>query len=382
MKKLLGNNQIAILKLVRDQQNISRSELSQLTGLTRPTVSAIVKELTAEGIIIETGKGESSGGKRPILLELNNQYRYVIGIDLGDDYVINGVLCDFCGNIVDKKKLRYENKLTSILQVLNELITDLAEHTPSDILCGVGIAVSGIVNQQTNEIIGSTTLDIKNSGLATKLEAMCGLKVLLENRPNAAALAETRFGAGKEYRNLVYITSGRGVGAGIVIDGKIFRGSFGVAGEIGKMLLPHPSLIDSNSYPRLEEFTRTSSIAAQIEKVKKNKLNFDEIVSAYHANDPEVNTIIEENAKYMAYAAQITANLLNPEIVVLGGRVAEFGAKYLHYFKCCFDQGLTQESLLNGRTITEYSHFGRLGVAVGGATVVLEQIISPQLRSF
>ncbi|MCF6175636.1 MAG: ROK family transcriptional regulator [Victivallaceae bacterium] len=378
MNKLIGNratgNRVALLNLIRDRQSLSRSELSQLTGLTRPTVSAIVNDLTTEKIIIETGKGESSGGKRPILLELNSEYRYVIGIDLGDDYVINGVLCDFCGKIVAQKKLHYENSLDDILKILKELILNLVAKTTSNRLYGVGIAVSGIVNQQTNEIIGSTTLDIKNCGLAAKLEKLCGLPVLLENRPNAAALAETRFGAGREHRSLVYITSGRGVGAGIVIDGKIFRGSFGAAGEIGEMLLPQSTAFDGNTCRQLEEFTRASSITAQVENIKNTKLSFGDIVAAYHADDPEVNSVIQENAKYMAYAAQIVANLLNPEMVVLGGRAAELGDKYLNHFRNCFKQGLIQGPL-NGQTIAEYSHFGRLGVAVGGAAIVLEKIL-------
>jgi predicted NBD/HSP70 family sugar kinase len=377
VNKLTGNkatgNRLAILNLIRDRQNISRSELSQLTGLTRPTVSAIVNDLTAEKIIIETGKGESSGGKRPILLKLNAEYRYVIGIDLGDDYVINGVLCDFCGDIVAQKKLHYENNLDDILKVLKELTRSLAAQSIPNRLSGVGIAVSGIVNQQTNEIIGSTTLDIKNHGLAVKLEKICGFPVLVENRPNAAALAETRFGAGKEYRNLVYITSGRGVGAGIVIDGQIFRGSFGAAGEIGEMLLPQSSIFDGNTCRQLEEFTRASSITAQVENIKNRQLSFDDIVTAYHTDDHEVNGVIQENAKYMAYAAQIVANLINPEIVVLGGRAAELGDKYLHHFRKYFEQGLTQGPL-SGKTIAEYSHFGRLGVAVGGAAIVLEKV--------
>jgi predicted NBD/HSP70 family sugar kinase len=380
LKKVLGKNRISILKLIRNKQSVSRSELSQLTGLTRPTVSAIVNDLTDEGIIIETGKGESSGGKRPIILELNSKYRYVIGIDLGDDYVINGVLCDFCGNIVAKDKLHYENNLDDILKILKELILKLADKTSGNPLCGVGIAVSGIINQNTNEII-STTLDIKNCKLIEKLEELCGFKVFLENRPNAAALAETRFGAGIKYRNLVYITSGRGVGAGIVIDGKIFRGSFGAAGEIGEMLLPQSSSFDGNTCRQLEEFTRSSSITAQVENIKNTQLSFDDIVSAYHANDQEVNSVIQKNAKYMAYAAQIVANIINPEMIVLGGRTAELGDKYLNQFKTYFEHGLTQGPL-SGKTVAEYSHFGHLGVAVGGAAIVLEQIISPGLKDF
>ena len=100
-----------ILKLIKDSGQISRAELAKLTGLTRPTVSAIINELDGQGLINETGKGESCGGKRPIMLELNKKSFYAVGIDLGDDFQIRGVLCDLHGNIVKREELEYENKL-------------------------------------------------------------------------------------------------------------------------------------------------------------------------------------------------------------------------------------------------------------------------------
>ncbi len=368
-----NTNRVILLKLIREHQSVSRSKLSQLTGLTRPTISSIVNDFTKEGLVVETGKGISNGGKRPIMLEFNADYCYVIGIDLGDDYIINGVLCDFCGNIVRQHQIGYNNSFTEIVEAISSLIHSLLEDFRGQVR-GVGIAVSGIVSEQHNEVIGSSTLDILNLSLAEELEERSGLTVLLENRPNAAALAETRFGAGRNYRNLVYITSGRGVGAGIVIDGRIFRGSFGAAGEIGEMLLPQSSSFDGNTCRQLEEFTRASSISAQVAKIKQQEMSFDEIVVAYYADDPEVNLIISENAKYMAYAAQIVANLLNPELVVIGGRAAELGDKYLRHFNNHFEPGLTLGPL-QGKTRAVYSEFGRLGVAVGGAAVVLEKIL-------
>jgi glucokinase len=102
----------------------------------------------------------------------------------------------------------------------------------------VGVAVSGVVDHASNEVVGAATLDIGSAGFAEKLEKLCNLPVTLERRPNAAALAEALFGAGKDYDSIVYLTSGRGVGAGIFINGEIYRGSSGTAGEIGLLHLP------------------------------------------------------------------------------------------------------------------------------------------------
>ncbi|MFA6101264.1 MAG: ROK family transcriptional regulator [Victivallaceae bacterium] len=364
-----------ILRLIKDSGQISRAELAKLTGLTRPTVSAIINELNLLGLISETGKGESCGGKRPIMLELNKKSFYAVGIDLGDDFQIRGVLCDLHGNVVRREELEYENRFECILEVLTRLIEKLTAGTDPRKVKGVGIAISGIVDTEANEVISSKTFDIENKKLAKKLAVRCSFHVILENRPNAAALAETEFGAGKNFRNLVYITSGRGVGAGIVIDGKIFRGSFGTAGEIGEMLVPEPSGNAVAGKCFLQEMTRTKAICEAAEKVKRRKITYQEILQAYQDGDQEIIVIIDKNAEYMAYAAQLVAKLLNPEAIILGGRALELGEKYFASFKKYFDSGFACSDASN-KTEVRYSACGRLGVAVGGAAVVLDMVMN------
>ncbi|MCP3968567.1 MAG: ROK family transcriptional regulator [Lentisphaerae bacterium] len=362
-----------ILRLIKEKNQISRAELAKLTGLTRPTVSSIVAEFVENGAILESGKGESCGGKRPIILELNPSACYAVGIDLGDDYLIRGALCDFCGNIVTRKELEYENEFENILGVLEQLITDLVADVEQEKVRGIGIAVSGIVDSESNEVVNSSTLDIEKKQLPKRLAQRCGFKVFLENRPNAAALAETQFGAGKDFNNLVYITSGRGVGAGVVINGKIFRGSFGTAGEIGEIRIPVLEDRKLSSYC-LEDLTRASSIKQQAEKVKNCKMRFAEIVEAYYKGDKEISEIMDRNATYMGYAAQIIADLLNPEAIILGGRAVELGEKYLKAFREHFESGLAK-ALVGGLTEVKFSQYGQIGVAVGGAAVVIELVM-------
>jgi predicted NBD/HSP70 family sugar kinase len=308
------------------------------------------------------------------MLELNQKSCYAVGIDLGDDFIIRGVLCDLCGNVVEREELEYKNDFESILEVLNKLITTLAGNVPRNKVRGVGIAVSGIVDEK-NEVVNSTTFDIEKKRLAKVLSGMCGFEVFLENRPNAAALAETQFGAGRDFRSLVYITSGRGVGAGIVINGKIFRGSFGTAGEIGEMRLPFPNENGDWEHVLLEEVTRASAVCAEVKKLKGKDMSYAQILNAYRDGDTEVSSVMDQNAKYMAYAAQIVANLLNPEAIIMGGRAAELGDKYLNDFRKYFLDGLAK-ALIGGQTVVRYSEFGRLGVAVGGAVVVLDKVMN------
>ncbi|MDD5596654.1 MAG: ROK family transcriptional regulator [Victivallaceae bacterium] len=367
-----------ILWLIKEHEQISRADLAKLTGLTRPTVSSIIADFVDKDLVVESGKGESCGGKRPIMLKLNPDACFAIGIDLGDDYLIRGVLCDLCGNIVAREDLEYENEFETILQVLEDLIAVLASQVPREKIKGVGIAVSGIVDTESNEIVNSSTLDIEKKQLARRLAQRCRFSVFLENRPNAAALAETQFGAGKDFRNLVYITSGRGVGAGIVINGKIFRGSFGTAGEIGEIRLPVPK--EGGGFERhcLEDLTRARAICEQAGKVKNRPMRYSEVMEAYRNGDPEICAILDQSAEHMAYAAQIIADILNPEAIILGGRAVELGDEYLRTFRTYFERGLAK-ALIGGLTVVSYSQYGHLGVAVGGAVVVLDLVMDQKI---
>lgn len=372
--KVLQTRTLA-LRLVKDAGQLSRADIAKRLGFTRPTVSVIVAELCEMGLLRATGKGKSCGGKRPIMLELDGENCCAVGIDLGDDLHIRGVLCDLHGKVLREEGLEYENNFASILAVLTRLTLNLTLGIHRKTIKGIGIAVSGTVDTATNEISKSKTFDIQQRDLAKKLEKATGFKVILENRPNAAALAEVEFGAGKNFKRMVYITSGRGVGAGIVIDGEIFRGGFGTAGEIGEMPVPVPAANGGFKQCFLEEMTRSKALCAEVAKIRGKKISYQQILTEYRDGAKDITKIIEQNAAYMAYAAQIVANLLDPEVIVLGGRAVEFGESYFTVFKRHFDAGMSTSSG-SGRTEARYSECGLRSVAIGGATVVLNQVLN------
>jgi predicted NBD/HSP70 family sugar kinase len=199
--------------------------------------------------------------------------------------------------------------------------------------------------------------------------------VFLENRPVAAALAEKEYGVGQDYRNIVYITSGRGVGAGIISDGKIFRGSFGSSGEIGKMIMPSAlDITTADTKDTLEYLTRKTNIIETAEKLKGRKISYEKILELFHAGDEAIEKLVRQNADYLAYAASVLANIINPEAIILGGRPVELGEKYLEYFNITFNKRLASTPL--GQSHVILSRFGAFGVAFGGAVIVLHKVIN------
>lgn len=359
-------NRRQLLRLIRVRGEASRAELSKLTGLTRPTVSTVVGELLAAGLVMETGKGSSSGGKRPIMLKLRPDCCYAIGIDLADEYRIRGVLCDLTGQVVRHRNISYSNHFESIFTALKQMVTLLRQGN----VCGIGIAVSGLVDAEHREIISSSNFDIAGRNLSGRLHELFKLPVLLEKRPNSAAFAEKQVGCGVSCKSLVYLTSGRGVGAGIIIDGKIFRGSSGAAGEIGRMLMPfEPEPEFTGSSRALEDLTRDSVLIDMVANAKDRPLKYQEVLDLYHGGDPDAVRIFRKNARFLAYAAQVIARLLNPEAIVLGGRAPELGERYLNDFREYFYDG---EGPADTRVL--YSLFGRHGSARGGAMTVLDRV--------
>ena len=355
-----------IFNQLRRAGRSSRAALAQECGLTRPAVSAIIDEMERDGLVRETGCGVSTGGKPPRLLELVGSARCAVGIDLGDDYLIRGVLCDLAGNVQFSASCEYENRFPSILDAVNRLIGKLRKAAPAGAPpCGVGIAVSGIVDAARNEVNGYATLDLIGRGLAERVMNATRLPVLLERRPNAAALAESLFGAGREFGTLLFITSGRGVGAGMVIDGRIYRGRSGTAGEIGRLR------IDGKP---LEELTRPSVLAREFSFCKGRPLGFGDLLAAYRDGDADASALLHRNAEMMAYAAQAAADLFDPEAVVLGGRVLEFGDAYFDEFSAAF-AARSASRLIGAPCVVRRSYFGSSGVAVGGAQIVLDRVI-------
>lgn len=344
---------------------ISRAELARQCALTRPAVSAIIDELISEGMVRELGPGHSTGGKPPIMLEFLPRSRCAIGIDLGGDCRIEGVLCDLGCNIIASDSIAYENNIDSIISSVEQLVRRLKYASPGDLPSGIGIAVSAVVDG-ANEIIGSSTLDLSKKNLARKIEAVTGLPVRLDRRPNAAALAEALFGAGHDCSQQLYITSGRGVGAGIVIDGKVFRGKNGFAGEIGHLLIPGGS--------ELEEAARPSVLPVKYAELTGKNVNFEEFMQCFLSGEAPAVGLVMKNAELLAYAARAAANMFDPEAIILGGDVLEFGDRHFEHFKEECARFSEARKLGKSPRILR-SNFGKRGVAVGGAQLILDELV-------
>ena len=231
------HNRNLVLKTIFEHDSISRAEISRRTSLTRTTVSDIVGDLINEGLVSEVGVGESIGGKSPILLSLVEDSRYLIGLDLAHNQ-FRGAIVNLRGKIRELVTLPVnsrngEQALGLVYEILDQLIK------PSTVpLVGIGIGTPGLVNITEGVVVNAVNLDWKDLPLARLMEERYHLPVSILNDSQAAAMGEYTYGQGHAAEsNLILINVRHGIGAGIIIQGKLFHGDGGGAGEIGHVVV-------------------------------------------------------------------------------------------------------------------------------------------------
>ena len=231
-------NKTIVLDTIKKNSPISRATIATQTGLNKGTVSSLVSDLIDDHLIYESGPGESSGGRRPVMLLFNEVAGYSIGIDIGVNYLL-GVLTDLNGNIFQEKittfnKLSYkeiEHKLFETIDYLN----DAAPKSPYGVI-GIGVGVPGTVDKNDN-ILLAPNLDWENINLKVVLESRYNLPTIIENEANAGAYGEKKLGVGKNFTNIVYVSAGIGIGVGLILNGSLYKGNNGFSGELGHMTI-------------------------------------------------------------------------------------------------------------------------------------------------
>jgi predicted NBD/HSP70 family sugar kinase len=336
------HNHLLVLRAVYEFGPISRAEVARSTGLTRTTVSDVVTDLLDDGMVEEVGRGPSSGGKAPILLSIVGDARQVIGLDLGEA-VFSGALVNLHGEVRRVVELPVDGRngddaLALVYRLVDEL---LADATASPL--GIGVGTPGLVDARTGTILWAVNLDWQNLPLGGLLAERYGLPTNVANDSQAAALAEYTFGGdGPRQANLVTIKIGRGIGAGLVLNGSLFQGDGFGAGEIG-----HVAVVDDGAACRCGGFgcletvassraiaARAAALAEELETplaaaVTHGELTFEQVLDAYHAEDPAARTAALEAARYLGRAVAGLIGALNIGRIVLDGPVTAFGDDWL-----------------------------------------------------
>lgn len=230
------NKQI-VLNYVRARSPISRAEIARETSLQRSTVSAIVDDLQLENLIEETGTGDSTGGRKPTLLRLKTGSPVAIGVDVTPRETIV-VAADLAGNLLQTERFPTSSDVAYMNTQILSKVTHLVDQYPAANL-EIGISIPGIADPTSGSILYIPYFQLSNWDIGQQLTNATGLNVIVDNDANAVALAELWFGDEEVRRtqNFITVVVAEGIGTGIIIDGQVYRGVNGAAGEFGHMFL-------------------------------------------------------------------------------------------------------------------------------------------------
>lgn len=382
-------NTSVILDVLKDNAPMSKYDISKQTGLSAPAVANIVNDLKNIGIVKETGTGKSIGGRPPLLLDLNLEGGFVIGTDVGIDN-ITSIVVDFLGNTVAMSVVPVKNKDTEfvIFDKIIKAISDSINKSGKDpsLFMGIGIGISGVIDTEKGIVNYATRLKWKNVPLKSIIENSFGIPGFIDENVRLLTFAEKWLGAGKNYKNLVCIRVGDDIGAGIIINEKLYNGSNGKAGmNISHMTVkPEGIKCECGKTGCLQTvisgraiLQRARTLMSQGHKTllceysgnNINNLTVALIDRAASEGDRLCLDLMEETAKYLAIGISNIKCCLEPEIVIIGGGIGQsqilfdFLKKYMNKY---VGQPLKVSKAMLGEN----------GFAIGAAAVVIHNIFS------
>jgi predicted NBD/HSP70 family sugar kinase len=371
-----------ILNLLWVEREMSRADLARRTSLSPSTVSAIISDLLNTGLVSEARAGVSNGGRRPIILEFQDQSSFIVGLELGATHV-SCVVTDLRARIRaswsgpapvrDDPEATMEKVTLAVRSALKAADVDLSR------VLGIGVAVpSPVDTNRPGEMLPLIVPKWEGYNIASYLEQTFGRPVFVDNDANLGALAELWWGAGREAADLTFIKVATGIGAGLIIDGRIFRGSGGVAGELG-----HTS-IDADG-PRcvcglngcLTTFIGTPAVLERAEhSLRGSKIDqpapasIEELVDAALAGQPWAVDVVRYVGGKLGVGIANMLNLLNPKAVVIGGGIARAESILLDAVQDTM-RGLSLPASISDTTLVATS-LHEWGIALGAATLALE----------
>lgn len=373
------HNKRLLLKTIYQTGDVSRAELARQTSLTRATVSTIVSDLIDDGLVEETGLGPSLGGKPPILLNLADDARQLICIDLANEQFVGGVV-NLRGRFLHQIEIPINNRTgDEALKVVFDLIEQLMKQATAPVL-GIALGSPGLIDTGAGVIQHAVNLNWHELPLQQLLEERFDCPAYVANDSHLAALAEYSFGKG-QMGNLVLIKMGHGFGSGIVLNGRLFYGEGFGAGEIGHITVVENGLPCScGNAGCLETVASMRAIIQQAQhaadkhptsRLAQTPVTWESLCQAYQAGDTQAVEIIQQTVGYLGRAVANLVGILNIRHIRLAGPISDLGEEFLIDVKNSM-RGKVFPTLA-ADTILAFATSGENLVLLGASALILSQ---------
>jgi predicted NBD/HSP70 family sugar kinase len=324
-------NRARVVRALRERGALSRSALSEF-GLSRSTVTSVVEELATAGAIVEIASDKESrrAGRPPTLVGLSGSLGVAVGIEIANG-VIRAALCNTAQELLryDSVPMDDHTPPVSALETAAALVDQMlaqAGFARSQVL-GAGIAMPGPIQRRSGVNGRATTLKPwVNVNPRATAEAILRLPLVVDNDANLGALAETIWGAARGLKDVAYIYSASGIGAGLVLNGALYLGANGTAGELGHTTIDENGLVcECGGRGCLNTLANANAITQNLWRSHGDRLSIADVIKLAQVGDAGCRRVLADAGRHIGLAAANLYNLLDPEQIVLGGNLAPAG---------------------------------------------------------
>ena len=397
-----ARNKNIILNIIREQGPISRRDIAGKSNLSIATTKRLIEDLIDEGLVHEHGTAETKRGRKPAFLNLNPDYGYSIGTVI-TPHCLEFVGLNFAGEILQRKIVRPENigieeTIEKITDEINQ-IEKLKDFTGRRLL-GIGVGISGLIDTKNGMVLYCPNISgWENIPLGGELQKRLGAQVIIDDTVRCMALSEARYGSARALLNFLYIYIGDGVGAGIMLDGRFYRGKHGIAGEFGHITVKQngpqcncgnrgcleASVSMNHIINRVEE-SLASGVYSKLQehrldrhsRLSDGELTLEDINKAAAEGDKLSNMVISEVGQDIGTGIADLINIFDPGVIVLGGEVVEaFGDLLIDEVK----RTVVLKSLhpISSRTKIIKNLVKDFSAAIGAATLAIEKFLNTSI---
>lgn len=386
-------NRQEVLNVIRYSESINRSEIARMTGLSVPTVMKIVDSFMEIGLVRETGKRQSNGGKPPMLLEFVPDAYFCVGIDIGATKIL-GIMADCAGNIVYRYQIPNstdysdDDFLKYVAQVINKVLVDSGIDQQK--VLGIGVGMPGLIRSSDSMVVFSPVLHRKDLKLYDYLAERFDLPLMVDSIHRALVLGEKKYGLCKNSDNFVTVNLGYGIGAGLFINGSVYSGNCGFAGEIGHTILnPLGPRCFCGNRGCLETLGSALAMTRDaINRIQDNEptiltdmisgeletLEAKHIFDAAKLGDNLACDIVNQAIDYIGMGIANLTNVMDPDYVVIEGGLSLAGEFLLTPLKAAWKKYRMNYSGKNTRIVL--SDFGADATAIGASAMIFDLLMT------
>ncbi len=389
------NNLTLVFNLINRLEPISRVKLARLTHLSPTTISSLVEELIEEKLVMEIGAGETtSSGRKPIMLKINQNSGFVISIELKAGKISGGAYDLKCNEILRKSVTGHDlSALGDHLIRFCEILMDESKLKKENLL-GISLGIPGVINFNDYTVVSSTVIERLHTNKTFYKEVDQFYKdvpILMENESCFAAYAEHIIARNNKDEDIILIDINEGVGCGIIIDDNIYKGAFGIAGELGHMVIDmHGRQCECGNRGCLETSVSVPAIVQRAAEVSARQKSgafydliqtgdaptFDLLLKAFQEDDPVVIENVNYAADCLAVGINNLVNLLDIRQIIISGDITKIGDLFIHRVKDKIKQMAFE--LYGDKIEVNYSTLGNDTVELGGARYMLDNIFEPK----